>query len=87
VGTAAILPRQLAGVVSEKLLVYGVKGLSVVDASVMPDLPWAYTQQTAYAIAEKVSSELSRLRLSPNSARDRLTTDGFKAADLIKARA
>lgn len=55
VGTAAMLPRELGGVVDEKLLVYGVKGLSVVDASVQPDLPGAYTQQTVYAVAEKVS--------------------------------
>jgi choline dehydrogenase len=54
VGTAAMMPRELGGVVDEKLLVYGVKGLSVVDASVQPDLPGAYTQQTVYAIAEKV---------------------------------
>ncbi|KAL2156795.1 hypothetical protein VTH82DRAFT_1541 [Thermothelomyces myriococcoides] len=55
VGTAAMLPRHLGGVVDEKLLVYGVKGLSVVDASVMPDLPGSYTQQTVYAIAEKAA--------------------------------
>ncbi|WYZ37838.1 hypothetical protein EsH8_II_001344 [Colletotrichum jinshuiense] len=55
VGTAAMLPRELGGVVDEKLLVYGVKGLSVVDASVQPDLPGAYTQQTVYAVAEKAA--------------------------------
>ncbi|GJC96582.1 glucose oxidase [Colletotrichum higginsianum] len=53
VGTAAMLPRELGGVVDEKLLVYGVKRLSVVDASIQPDLPGAYTQQTVYAVAEK----------------------------------
>jgi len=66
VGTAAMMPRELGGVVDEGLLVYGVKGLSVVDASVQPDLPRAYTQQTVYAVAEKVSS--CRLR---NMAKDR----------------
>lgn len=55
IGTAAMMPRNLGGVVDEKLLVYGVKGLSVVDASIMPDLPGSYTQQTVYAVAEKVS--------------------------------
>ncbi|KAK7446786.1 glucose oxidase [Colletotrichum acutatum] len=55
VGTAAMMPRALGGVVDEGLEVYGVRGLSVVDASVMPDLPGAYTQQTVYAVAEKVS--------------------------------
>jgi choline dehydrogenase-like flavoprotein len=55
IGTAAMLPKQLGGVVDEDLLVYGVKGLSVVDASMMPDLPGSYTQQTVYAVAEKVN--------------------------------
>ena len=55
IGTAAMMPQHLGGVVNEKLLVYGVKGLSVVDASIMPDLPGSYTYQTVYAVAEKVS--------------------------------
>lgn len=55
VGTAAMMPRELGGVVNEKLLVYGVENLSVVDASVEPELPGAYTQQPVYAVAEKVS--------------------------------
>ncbi|KAK4033941.1 GMC oxidoreductase [Parachaetomium inaequale] len=55
VGTAAMMPKHLGGVVDEDLLVYGVKGLSVVDASVMPDLPGSYTQQTVYAVAEKAA--------------------------------
>ncbi|KAK0616994.1 GMC oxidoreductase-like protein [Immersiella caudata] len=55
VGTAAMMPRELGGVVDENLLVYGVKGVSVVDASIMPDLPGAYTQQTTYAFAEKAA--------------------------------
>jgi choline dehydrogenase len=55
IGTAAMLPQNLGGVVDEGLLVYGVKGLSVVDASVMPDLPGSYTQQTVYAVAEKAA--------------------------------
>ncbi len=58
IGTAAMMPKNLGGVVDQDLLVYGVKGLSVVDASVMPDLPGSYTQQTVYAIAEKVSISL-----------------------------
>ncbi|CRK38299.1 hypothetical protein BN1708_016620 [Verticillium longisporum] len=55
VGTAAMSPRELGGVVNEKLLVYGVEKLSVIDASVQPDLPGAYTQQPVYAIAEKAA--------------------------------
>ncbi|VUC28895.1 unnamed protein product [Clonostachys rosea] len=52
VGTAAMMPRDLGGVVDTKLRVYGVEGLSVVDASVMPLLPAAHTQATVFAVAE-----------------------------------
>lgn len=54
VGTAALSPLKHGGVVDEDLLVYGVKKLSVVDASIIPMLPGAYTQETVYALAEKV---------------------------------
>lgn len=55
VGTCAMLPKALGGVVDAELKVYGVDGLRVVDASIMPLLPAAHTQATVYAIAEKVS--------------------------------
>ena len=37
------------------LLVYGVTGVSVVDASIMPLIPATHTSATVYAVAEKVS--------------------------------
>lgn len=52
VGTAAMMPREWGGVVDTNLRVYGVEGLWVVDASVMPLLPAAHTQATVYAVAE-----------------------------------
>ncbi|KAK4210357.1 oxygen-dependent choline dehydrogenase [Rhypophila decipiens] len=55
VGTCAMMPRELGGVVDEQLRVYGTKNLRVVDASVMPTLPGGNTCQTVYAIAEKAA--------------------------------
>lgn len=60
VGTAAKMPREWGGVVSEELEVYGVKGLSVVDASIMPTIVGSTTSMTVYAIAEKVGFFLPR---------------------------
>lgn len=54
--TATMLRRDHGGVVASDLLVYGVKGLSVVDASVIPIIPSTHIQSTIYAIAEKVRS-------------------------------
>jgi choline dehydrogenase-like flavoprotein len=55
-----MLPRDLGGVVDPDLRVYGVEGLMVVDASIMPLLPAAHLQATLYGVAEKVSPKLSR---------------------------
>jgi len=60
IGTAAKMPRELGGVVDEGLLVHGTKGLSVVDASIMPSMPGGPTSQTVYMIAEKVGSKFSK---------------------------
>jgi choline dehydrogenase-like flavoprotein len=54
VGTAAIAPRVLGGVVDPKLLVYGTKNLRVADASIFPMQISAHAQTTTYAIGEKV---------------------------------
>jgi choline dehydrogenase-like flavoprotein len=52
VGTCAMLPEKDGGVVDPKLRVYGVKGLRIVDASIMPVLPSAHLQTAVYGIAE-----------------------------------
>ena len=54
-GTCAMMPKNLGGCVGSDLLVYGVKNLSVVDASIMPLIVGAHLQETQYAIAEKAA--------------------------------
>jgi choline dehydrogenase-like flavoprotein len=55
IGTAAMAPREIGGVVDPSLRVYGTKNLRVVDASVIPLQLGATPMSTIYAIAEKVS--------------------------------
>ena len=54
-GTAAMVPKELGGVVASDLLVYGLSKLSVVDASIMPIIPATHLQATVYAMAEKAA--------------------------------
>lgn len=53
-----------AGVVDERLRAYGVKGLRVADASVMPLQISAHLQATVYAIAEKAADMIKEDRMS-----------------------
>ncbi|RPA97277.1 alcohol oxidase [Choiromyces venosus 120613-1] len=55
IATCAMLPRDKGGVVDEKLKVYGVKGLRVVDASVLPVHISHHIQATVYAVAEQAA--------------------------------
>ncbi|KAM0311598.1 hypothetical protein ACHAPQ_012364 [Fusarium lateritium] len=59
-GSCKIGSRSEGGVVDEKLRVYGVKGLRIVDASVIPLLPATHTMTTVYAIAEKAADLIKR---------------------------
>lgn len=56
VGTLSMMKREYGGVVDPHLRVYGIKGLRVVDASIMPLIPATHTSSTVYAVAEKVSA-------------------------------
>ncbi|KAF2188803.1 GMC oxidoreductase [Zopfia rhizophila CBS 207.26] len=62
IGTAAKMPRALGGVVDEELFVHGVKGLRVVDGSIMPTTIGGTTQLTVYAIAEKAADMIKGRR-------------------------
>jgi choline dehydrogenase len=55
-GTCAMLPREKGGVVDEKLRVYGVQGLRIVDASIFPIIPDAHTVAPTYMVAEMAAT-------------------------------
>ncbi|KAK3948516.1 hypothetical protein QBC32DRAFT_268711 [Pseudoneurospora amorphoporcata] len=63
-GTAALMPRELGGVVDAELRVYGVQGVRVVDSSVMPLIPGAHLCSTVYAVAEKAADVIRGRNLS-----------------------
>lgn len=52
-GTAMMAPRELGGVVDERLCVYGTKGLRVVDASIFPVISRGNIMSVVYTVAEK----------------------------------
>ena len=54
-GSCSMLPRDEYGVVDNRLRVYGVKNLRVVDASVFPLEPSGNIQSVVYAVAEKAA--------------------------------
>ena len=54
-GTAAMLPKELGGVVDSRLKLHGCKSLRVVDASIFPMETLGNIQATVYAVAEKAA--------------------------------
>lgn len=54
-GSCPMMPEKLGGCVSEKLLVYGTRRLSVVDASILPLIPSCHLQATMYGVGEKAA--------------------------------
>lgn len=59
-GTCAMLPREDGGVVDAELKVYGVEGLRVVDASVVPILISGNIQTAVYGVAERGARIVAR---------------------------
>jgi choline dehydrogenase-like flavoprotein len=55
-GTCAMKPLADEGVVDSTLKAYGVQGLRIVDASIMPIVPDQHTQGPVYMIAEKAAA-------------------------------
>ncbi|KAJ5804230.1 CAZyme family AA3 [Penicillium psychrosexuale] len=53
--TAAMLPKEIGGVVDSSLKVYGTSNVRVVDASVMPFQVCGHLQSTVYAVAERAA--------------------------------
>jgi choline dehydrogenase-like flavoprotein len=54
-GSCAMMPESYGGCVGSDLAVHGVKGLSIVDASIIPLIPATHLQATMYAVAEKAA--------------------------------
>lgn len=59
IGTAAMMSRDLGGVVNKDLRLYGASNVRVVDASILPLQMSGHPTATLYAVAER-ASELIR---------------------------
>lgn len=55
-----MLPRNMGGVVSPELKVYGTKNVRVIDASVVPFQLCGHLTSTLYAVAEKAADMIKK---------------------------
>ncbi|KAJ6098746.1 hypothetical protein N7467_000281 [Penicillium canescens] len=55
ISTAAMMPKEVGGVVDTSLKVYGTSNLRVVDASIIPFQVCGHLQSTVYAVAERAA--------------------------------
>ncbi|KAK7458691.1 hypothetical protein VKT23_009690 [Stygiomarasmius scandens] len=60
VGSLAMLPKDLGGVVDTNLMIYGTKNVRVVDASVIPYPISAHLSASVYMIGEKAADMIKR---------------------------
>ncbi|RDB27707.1 Pyranose dehydrogenase 3 [Hypsizygus marmoreus] len=58
VGSTSMAPRNIGGVLDNRMVVYGTQNVRVVDAGSIPINVAAHTVATVYAIAEKVSDAI-----------------------------
>ncbi|KAL7942813.1 GMC oxidoreductase [Trichoderma barbatum] len=63
IGTAAMMSRELGGVVDSQLRVYGTKNVRVVDASVLPMQISGHLTATLYAVAERAAEFIQKEHL------------------------
>jgi choline dehydrogenase-like flavoprotein len=55
-----MMPKELGGVVNNRLRVYGTKNVRVVDASIMPFQVSGHLSSTVYAIAERAADMIKQ---------------------------
>lgn len=62
-GSCAMMPKELGGVVNERLVVHGTRNLRIVDTSIFPLSPRGNIQSSVYAVAER-AADLTKQDLS-----------------------